>query len=82
MTATIHHLPEISPQPAPWDVNNPAVIKHAEDLHRHHVTPSEAYGVVSSLPEYLPVAEALERLTLAGVADSGVAAIIRVASRR
>ena len=82
MTATIHHLPPLPAEPAPWDVNNPAVKATAEDLHRHHVTPAEAYGVVSSLPEYQPVAEALERLTLAGVADSGVEVIIRVASRR
>ena len=81
MTATIYHLPPLPAEPVPWDVNNPAVIKHAEDLHRHNVTTSEAFGVVSSLPEYQPVAEALERLTLAGVADSGVEAIIRAARR-
>ena len=81
MDATVTHRPVKTPAPR-WDVNNPAVKATAEDLHRHHVTPAEAYGVVSSLPEYQPVAEALERLTLAGVADSGVEAIIRAASRR
>lgn len=61
MTATIHHLPPIPAEPAPpWDVNNPVVIKLAESLARHRVTPDEAFEAAALCQEYLPVAAAMK----------------------
>lgn len=80
MDATITRLPVKTPAPR-WDADNPTAKLIAEDLHRHGVTPGEAYGAVSLVPEYLPVAEALERLlTAEDVADVS-RDMIRAASR-